>query len=106
MRQIISHISKEGPIPSRKRNAKLIRYSHLTVRVRHPQASGKIVEVANLLVLKTVRRCESKKKKGGLKNVLQKIKWWWWQRSQRRRAALQCGPPFLLARQMKTRGSF
>ena len=56
MRQIISHISKEGPIPSRKRNAKLIRYSHLTVRVRHPQASGKIVEVANLLVLKTVRR--------------------------------------------------
>ena len=63
MRQIISHISKEGPIPSRKRNAKLIRYSHLTVRVRHPQASGKIVEVANLLVLKTVRRRESKKKR-------------------------------------------
>jgi len=33
------------------------------VRVRHPQPSGGCLEVAHLLVLKTVRRRESYKKK-------------------------------------------
>ena len=46
--------------------ARLVRQPHpvlAPVRVRHPQPSGKCLEVAHLLVLKTVRRRESKKRK-------------------------------------------
>ena len=52
-------------IAERKRKAG-VRQTHpilSPVVVRHPQPSGKIVEVANLLVLKTVRRRERSEKR-------------------------------------------
>ena len=52
-------------VAERKRKAG-VRQTHpilSPVVVRHPQPSGKIVEVANLLVLKTVRRRERSEKR-------------------------------------------